>query len=65
MAGNIHIHPAPGLGDLMPGWFAVPQDPITMARQGVTMTPGIGDILPGHTSCPKTRSSITSRGKSK
>lgn len=47
MAGNIHIHPAPGLGDLMPGWFAVPQDPITMARQGVTMTPGIGDILPG------------------
>jgi hypothetical protein len=41
------MHPAPGLGDLMPGWFAVPQDPITMAQQGVTMTPGIGDILPG------------------
>jgi hypothetical protein len=47
MAGNIHIHPAPGLGDLMPGWFAVPQDPITAAREGVTYTPGIGDILPG------------------
>jgi hypothetical protein len=47
MAGNIHVHPAPGLGDLMPGWFAVPQDPITAAQQGVTYTPGIGDILPG------------------
>jgi len=42
MAGNIHSHPAPGLGDLMPGWFALPQNPMT---DGVSYTPGIGDIL--------------------
>jgi hypothetical protein len=42
MAGNIHSHPAPGLGDLMPGWFSVPQNSVT---DGVTYTPGIGDIL--------------------
>ena len=41
---NIGVHPAPGLGDLMAGWFAVPQNSIT---DGVTYTPGIGDILPG------------------
>jgi len=46
MAGNIAFHPAPGLGDLLPGWYAVPQDPITAAAKGVTYTPGIGDILP-------------------
>lgn len=41
---NIGVHPAPGLGDLMAGWFAVPQNSIT---DGITYTPGIGDILPG------------------
>lgn len=41
---QIQLHPAPGLGDLMAGWFAVPQNSIT---DGVTYTPGIGDILPG------------------
>jgi hypothetical protein len=46
MAANIHIHPAPGLGELMPGWFAVPQNPIDFAKNGVSYTPGIGDILP-------------------
>lgn len=46
MAANISFHPAPGLGDLMPGWFAVPQNPITN-RAPITYTPTIGDILPG------------------
>lgn len=41
---NIGIHPAPGLGDLLAGWFAVPQNSVT---DGITYTPGIGDILPG------------------
>jgi hypothetical protein len=41
---QIQLHPAPGLGDLLAGWFAVPQNSVT---DGVTYTPGIGDILPG------------------
>lgn len=47
---NIGVHPAPGLGDLLAGWFAVPQNPIT---DGVTYTPGIGDILPGSFAVPQ------------
>jgi hypothetical protein len=49
MAANISFHPAPGLGDLMPGWFAVPQNSVTNRGPGgpVTYTPTIGDILPG------------------
>src|SRR5215469_16366842 len=45
MAANIFMHPAPGLGYMMPGWFDVPQDPITRGMRGITYTPGIGDIL--------------------
>ena len=52
MAGNIAFHPAPGLGELMPGWFVVPQNPITDTG-GVTYTPGIGDILPGCFAVPQ------------
>lgn len=41
MAG-INRHPAPGLGELQPGWFVVPQNPM----QGpVSYIRGIGDIL--------------------
>jgi len=40
---QLSVHPAPGLGDLLPGWFAVPQNPV---EGGVSYTPGIGDILP-------------------
>lgn len=47
---QIQIHPAPGLGDLMAGWFAVPQNSVT---DGVTYTPGIGDILPGSFAVPQ------------
>lgn len=36
-------HPAPGLGDLLPGFFVVPQNPL----QPVTYTPRIGEIMPG------------------
>ena len=42
----LRYHPAPGLGDLLPGFFVVPQNPIKDA-QGVTYVPRIGDILPG------------------
>ena len=47
---QIQLHPAPGLGDLMAGWFAVPQNSVT---DGVTYTPGIGDILPGSFAVPQ------------
>lgn len=41
MAG-INRHPAPGLGELQPGWFVVPQNPIDGP---VSYIRGIGDIL--------------------
>lgn len=53
------FHPAPGLGDLLPGFFVVPQNPITTpgtalvpTLQGlngnrITKRSGIGDLLPG------------------
>lgn len=44
MAG-ITFHPAVGIGALMPGWYDIPQNPITMAQQGIRKTPGVGDIL--------------------
>lgn len=47
MAGNLALHPAPGLGDLLPGFFAVPQNPMDLAQSGITRSQGIGDILPG------------------
>lgn len=50
MAGNIQFHPAPGLGDLMPGWFSVPQNPMT---DGITYTPGIGEIMAGNYPVPQ------------
>ncbi len=48
----IQYHPAPGLGDLLPGFFVVPQNPITDA-QGVTYVPRIGEILPGSYAVPQ------------
>lgn len=48
--GMINHHPAPGLGDLLPGFFVVPQNPIA---QGTTYVPRIGDILPGSYPVPQ------------
>lgn len=48
----ISYHPAPGLGDLLPGFFVVPQNPIKDA-QGVTYVPRIGEILPGSYAVPQ------------
>ena len=49
MAANIHRHPAPNraLGELLPGWFDIPQNPITAAKQGVNYTPTLGEIMAG------------------
>ena len=53
MAGNLSIHPAPGFGDLLPGWYAVPQNPVDAGMSGISYTPGIGDILPGVYAVPQ------------
>lgn len=54
MAGNIPYHPAPGsIGELLPGFYNVPQNPIVMARQGVTRRPGIAEIIDGYYVVPQ------------
>ena len=53
MAGNLSIHPAPGLGDLLPGWYAVPQNPVDIGLSGIGYTSGIGEILPGSFAVPQ------------
>ena len=45
-----NFHPAPGLGDLLPGFFVVPQNPIMDAT---TYVPRIGEILPGSFPVPQ------------
>lgn len=42
---NLNRHPAPGLGDLMSGYFVVPQNPIQMASDGVSVVPALGDFM--------------------
>lgn len=57
---NFPFHPAPGLGDLAPGWFALPQNPLTMQDSTVLVptmsatapgtwvkTPNLGDLVAG------------------
>lgn len=42
---NLNIHPAPGLGDLMAGYYVVPQNPLQMAQEGVSVVPKLGDFV--------------------
>lgn len=42
----IGFHPAPGLGELLPGWFVVPQNPLELATRGIRRIPTIGEIVP-------------------
>jgi len=56
---RLNYHPAPGLGDLLPGFFVVPQNPVRDAETALVpsvqaLNPGailkkphIGDFLPG------------------
>lgn len=55
MAGNINVHPAPNraLGELMPGWYDVPQNPIMAAKYGIGYTPTLGEIMPGNFVVPQ------------
>ncbi len=40
------FHPAPGLGDLAPGWFALPQNPLTM-QDSTVLVPTMSATAPG------------------
>src|ERR1700689_2411178 len=40
------FHVAPGLGDMAPGWFALPQNPLTMGASTV-LVPTMGATAPG------------------
>lgn len=42
---QINIHPAPGLGDLAPGWFVVPQNPIR--PDSTVLVPSVQASVPG------------------
>lgn len=55
-------HPAPGFGDLLPGFFVVPQNPLwdnksrALAPQGFAgakYIPRMGDLLPGRFAVPQ------------
>lgn len=46
----LNHHPAPGLGDLLPGFFVVPQNPF---KDSTTYVPRIGEILPGSFPVPQ------------
>lgn len=50
---HIPFHPAPGFGELMPGDFVVPQNPITMAQNGVSRIARMGELMPGQFSIPQ------------
>lgn len=46
---HIGFHPAPGFGELLPGNFVVPHNPITPA----SYVPRIGELLPGRFVLPE------------
>jgi hypothetical protein len=50
---HIPFHPAPGFGELMPGDFVVPQNPITAASKGVRYIARMGELMPGQFSIPQ------------
>lgn len=47
----LNHHPSPGFGDLLPGFFVVPQNPIKAGE--AKYIPAIGDLLPGRFSVPQ------------
>jgi hypothetical protein len=46
---QLNYHPAPGMGDLLPGFYVVPQNPV----QPVKYIRGISEILPGSFPVPQ------------
>lgn len=46
---RINFHPAPGFGDLMPGFFVVPQNPLRPGDTGTPLVPSLQATAPGRT----------------
>jgi len=49
---HLNIHPAPGLGELIPGWFVVPNNPF-QPRQPVARTVGVGELVAANWTLPQ------------
>lgn len=66
---NLRMHPRSqdqrALGELLPGWFDVPQNPVTMAQDGITYKPGVGEIMQGRYVVPQNPVLDFSRGQVK
>jgi len=46
---HLNFHPAPGFGDLLPGNFVVPQNPIADANDpGTALVPSVQGLMRGH-----------------
>lgn len=50
---HIPFHPAPGFGELMPGDYVVPQNPISAAQKGIGYIARMGELMPGQFSVPQ------------
>lgn len=49
---KLNMHPSPGFGDLLPGFFVVPQNPIA-GQKPISYIHHIGDLLPGRFAVPQ------------
>src|SRR5882724_9559636 len=58
---RLGYHPAPGMGDLLPGFYVVPQNPV----QPVKYVRGISEILPGSFPVPQNPVKDYTRGQTK
>lgn len=43
---HLNFHPAVGFGELMPGSFVVPQNPVRAGMSGIAYIPHIGELMP-------------------
>jgi hypothetical protein len=50
---HIALHPAPGLGEMLPGWFSVPNNPIKSGYEQAAYTPHVGELMPAKFSIPE------------
>lgn len=50
---TLDFHPAPGIGELMPGHFAVPQNPMLRDAGVMIRQPKLGELMPGYFTVPQ------------
>lgn len=46
-ANRLPFHPAPGFGELVSGFYVVPQNPLRMAQEGISRIPTLGEFMYG------------------